>query len=60
VKEGVEQASEWHDIWRANDIPVSQIPEMETHWKLWLGFRGQISEIQGHFVWTGNDSGIES
>lgn len=59
VEKGMEQNNGSHDVWRINGIPVSKISELETHWKLWSGYRGQISQIDGHFVWSSGDSGID-
>jgi hypothetical protein len=58
VKAGLEQAGGREDIWRINGVPVSDVEELKAHWSWLTGYAGQVAEIEGHFVWSGDDSGV--
>ena len=57
VKAGIENAGGYDDIWRVGGVPVAEVEDLHAHWNPWTGLYGQVAEIDGHFVWSGDDSG---
>ena len=52
---GMEPVSGEHDVWRVGGVPVSRVEELRPKWSLWTGRMGQISQHEGHFLWSGAD-----
>ncbi len=46
------------DLWRVRGIPVREIPELNPPRSFWIGRLGQISQRQGHFIWSGDVNAI--
>jgi hypothetical protein len=53
---GLSDAGGANDVWRVGGRLVSDVPELRAHWSLWTGMAKQLSEKQGHFLWSGADS----
>lgn len=58
LKAGIEQSGGIDDIWRIDGVPVAQVEGLKAHWHWLTGYAGQVTEEQGHFIWSGDDSGI--
>ena len=46
------------DIWRVDGVPVSEIAELNPERSFWSGRMGQISQKNGHFIWSGDFNAI--
>ncbi len=46
------------DIWKVGGIPVDKIEGLNPKRGFWLGRIGQISQQNGHFIWSGDYNAI--
>lgn len=46
------------DVWRVRGVPVSEIEELNPRRSFWTGRMGQISQKEGHFIWSGDYNAI--
>jgi hypothetical protein len=53
---GISAAGGLNDVWRVGGRPVREIPELKAHWSMLTGLANQLSEKEGHFLWSGADS----
>jgi len=53
---GLTAAGGVNDVWRVGGRRVSDTPKLKAHWSLLTGMANQLSEKDGHFLWSGADS----
>jgi len=52
------ESSGYEDIWRVDGTYVDEVEALNPRSGFWFGKLGQISQVKGHFIWSGDYNAI--